>query len=467
MTTLTLQPVARRRAPWYLVAPALACALAMFVPVAYLILRASQADAEMLRDVVFRGRTLALLGNTVGLSAAVLVVVTILGLPMAWLTTRCALRGRSMLTLLAVLPLAVPGYLMAYTLLSIGGDYGTVSERLGVTIPRLSGFPAALIALSLYNLPYMFLNLRVAMQRMDPALEEAARSLGLSPRRVFLRVVLPQLRPALWAGGLLVTLHVIGDFGVVSLTRFETFSYALYQHVESNDKAGAAWLGLMLIVLTAGLLVFELRFLRGLRLDPAGAATSRIRRPLTLGRWAPAAYIFLLGIAAAGVAVPLATISFWCVRAAERGAAFGQAWLGAVADSMSVSVPAAVLTTALALPLAYLARRYPSPMSRGLEQSAYIGYATPSLAFALGLVFFTLLLPRTLDAWHERLVDWPVIARVVGAASNAIAGLYQTLGLLIIAYSLRDWRRLRGRWATAGSPPSRASHFRFCGRGSS
>lgn len=424
MTSLAVQPILRRRAPWYLLLPALGCAAGMLLPLVYLIVRASEADAELLRDVVFRGRTVQLLVNTLTLAAAVLGVVTLLGLPTAWLTARCDLRGRTWLTLLAVMPLAIPGYLMAYALLSIGGDYGTARQLLGIELPRPSGFWGALLALSLYNLPYMVLNLRVAMQRIDPALEEAARSLGHSPRQVFLRVTLPQLRPALWAGGLLVALHVIGDFGVVSLLRFDTFSYALYQQFESNQRTGAAWLGLILIALTAGLLVFEWRFLRGLRLDPAGMAATRIRRPVKLGRWSIAAYTYLLAIATVSLAVPLAAIVYGCVRSANGGTLLDREWLGSMTNSITVSLPAAVVTTALAVPLAYLARRYPSRLSRGLEQSAYVGYATPAIAFALGFVFFSLLLPATLERW-----GWPELA-------HAIAWLYQSLPLLIVAYAL-------------------------------
>ncbi len=96
-------------------------------------------------------------------------------------------------------------------------------------------------------------------------------------------MTLPQLRPAFYAGALLIGLHVLGDFGVVSLMRFETFSYALYlQYSASYDRLYAAWLALMLLVMTGGILLLEARLLRGLLFHRTGAGTRRKARPVAV-----------------------------------------------------------------------------------------------------------------------------------------------------------------------------------------
>ena len=112
------------------------------------------------------------------------------------------------------------------------------------------------------------------MRQLDPALEEAARSLGQGFYRRCWGVVLPQLRPALCAGGLLVILHVIGDFGVVSLMRYETYTYALYQSYAYGELGAAAWLAMMLVFLALVLLALEFRFLRQLRAGPGRVGTA-------------------------------------------------------------------------------------------------------------------------------------------------------------------------------------------------
>jgi iron(III) transport system permease protein len=422
---------------WYLWGPAGIVAIGVLIPLVYLVLRAFEAEPAQLADLVFRARTLELLWNTVGLTIGVLVVATAIAFPLAWLTARTDLRGKRLVTLLSVLPLAVPGYVMAYVLLATTGSYGTLAQVAGLVVPRLSGFTGALIALSLYTFPYLFLNLRTALLDLDPALEESARALGYRRSKVLRHVILPQLRPGFLSGGLLVGLHVLGDFGVVSLMRFKTFSYALYlQYTASYDRVYAACLALMLLVLTATVLFLEARLLRGLLLHRTGSGTSRQAPPIKLGTWRWPSYLFVGAVAMASVGVPVLTVGYWMLE----GTAIPWAGLGdALWGSVSASGPAALLAGALALPLAYLSVRRPSRGTKTLERIAYFGYATPPLAFALALVFFTL---------------------------RTVPPLYQTLGLLIIAYALHFLAEAIGpiRTALYQAPPRLEEAARSLGR---
>jgi iron(III) transport system permease protein len=422
---------------WYLWGPAGIVAIGVLIPLGYLVLRALAAEPAQLADLVFRARTLELLWNTVSLTAGVLVVSTSIAFPLAWLTARTDLRGKRLVTLLSVLPLAVPGYVMAYVLLATTGSYGTLAQIAGLVVPRLNGYTGALIALSLYTFPYLFLNLRTALMDLDPALEESARALGYRRTKVLRHVILPQLRPGFLSGGLLVGLHVLGDFGVVSLMRFKTFSYAIYlQYAASYDRTYAACLALMLLVLTAAVLFLEARLLRGLLLHRTGSGTSRQAPPVKLGAWRIPSYLFVGTVAMASVGVPVLTVGYWMLE----GTAIPWAGLGdALWGSVSASAPAALLAGALALPLAYLSVRRPSRGTKTLERIAYFGYATPPLAFALALIFFTL---------------------------RTVPPLYQTLGLLIIAYALHFLAEAIGpiRTALYQAPPRLEEAARSLGR---
>jgi len=394
--------------PWYFTVPALLVGLAVLVPIGYLALRAFDADAATLRELVLRRRNLELLGNTMGLATVVIAASTVIAFPLAWLTTRTDLRGRFVVTLLSILPLAIPGYVVGYALLGIGAPQGPLASIFGVRGPQLSGFVGAAAALVIYNFPLVYLHLRTGFASLDPSLVDAARSLGLSPARAFVRVTLPHLVPAYLSAVLLVLLYVLGDFGVVSLMRFETFSYALYlQYIASLDRTYAAWLALMLLVITTTLVVAEFRLLRDLALERTGLGALPKSRPRRLGAWTGAAYAFVAIVALASVVLPVWSIVYWM---GQRGA-----WTDAgelmrsFAGSISVSAPAALLATLLAVPLAYLSRRYASTLTHALERSAYIGYATPALAVALGWVVVVL-----------RAVPW----------------MYQTGSLLVLAYAV-------------------------------
>ncbi|MEX0684839.1 MAG: iron ABC transporter permease [Balneolales bacterium] len=359
-------------------------------------------------DLIIRSRNITLLTNTLLLAAGVLVATLLISLPLAWITTRTTMSGKKALTLLCVMPLAIPGYVMAYALLGFTGIGGTLDQLFGIELPRISGYWGSLLAISLYTFPYLFLNMRSGLLGLDPSLEEVSRSLGYKPHQVFYRVILPQLRPALFAGALIIGLYVLGDFGAVSLMRFETFSYAIYlQYAASYDRVYAAWLALMLFGITLTVLIIEYRLLRGLFFSRTGSGNQRLARPVSLGKWKYPSFLYIGIVLMASIILPLLTIFHWIGQI--QGPLFGSGLMAALGSSLSASAPAALLTTTLAVPIAYISVRCPSKVTQALERVSYLGYATPPLALALALIFFTL---------------------------SASPFLYQTLVLLIIAYTL-------------------------------
>jgi iron(III) transport system permease protein len=396
--------------PKSLLAVALLVGLAVTLPLLYLVLRAAEAEPHQLIEIVLRERNLLLLANTLALLVGVTALTTLLALPLAWITSRTSLRGKRIWTVLLVLPLAVPGYVGVFGFFGATGANGWLENLLGFPWPRPTGYLGALGVLTLFTYPYLFLNLRAALMGLDSGLEESARSLGYKRYEVFLRVILPQLRPALYSGWLLVGLHVLGDFGVVSLVRFETFSYAIFlQYSAAFDRVYAAWLSLMLILLTGSLLLLEARMLKNLSLSRVGLGSARRQNLVRLGAWTLPSYA-LMGLSLVGaLIVPLTSIFYWTLQHPDTYVGGLAGILEALKNSLQASAPAALVAAGLALPLAYLGVRYPGRLSRMLERTAYIGYATPPLAFALALIFFSL---------------------------RGVPFLYQTLTLLILAYAL-------------------------------
>ncbi len=396
---------------WYLSIPVIIVVAGVLIPIGYLIARAFQADPSTLYDLIVRWRNAVLLWNTLSLVVGVLILSSCIALPLAWLSARAQITGRILLTVIGVLPLAVPGYVMAYTLLATTGTYGTLSETLGLIVPRPDGYDGALIALSLTTYPYLFLNLRTALLGMESKLEDAARTLGAGRIETFFRIILPQLRPAFLAGGLLVGLHVLGDFGVVSLMRFDTFSYVLYlQYTAAYDQIYAAWLALILLGITLCALTLEAYLLNGFIFDSKGTGPSNNDDSLLtdIGHWSWAGYGFSGVIGFLSVGLPILTILHWMMDGSSEGMMISS--LGtALWNSVSVSLPAAGISALLALPIAYIGARYDSVWSNGLERIAYTGYATPRLAFALAWILFVL---------------------------AVIPFGYQTLSVLVIAYAL-------------------------------
>ena len=189
------------------------------------------------------------------LSIAVTVTAVTIGLATAWVTNRVRLPFRRGWLTLAALPLVVPSYVAALTLIAATGPSGVLVE-----VPTPYGFVGSWLVLSLFTAPLAHLTLIPGLRSIDPATEEAATGLGASRWKVFGTVTVPQLKPALVSSALLVGLYTISDFGAVSLLRYDTFTRAIYTLYRGQiDRRPSATLSLILMILAILILVVERR----------------------------------------------------------------------------------------------------------------------------------------------------------------------------------------------------------------
>lgn len=388
-------------------------ALLMLLPLAYLILRTLGAGPAAW-DTLTRPATLRVLLNSITLALSTTLLSVVLALPLAWLTTRSDVPLRRFWGVITLLPLAIPSYIGGFALVVVLGPKGMLQgllEPLGVTrLPEIYGFWGALLALTLFGYPYVLLSLRAALRRIDPSTEEVARALGDSPVRAFIRTTLPQLRPSIAAGGLLVALYSLSDFGAVSLLQYNTFTRAIFmQYRASFDRHGAAMLALLLVLVTLALLTAEAAS-RG-RAQYYRCAVGAIRPPtlVRLGRWRWPALLYCLLVSGVAVALPLTAIVSWLIAGLRNGRSFTPLTELAL-NSLLASGLAALVAVLAALPVVLLAVRFPSRLSRLIERASFVGYALPGVTIALALVFF---------------------------GARYAPALYQTLAMLVLAYVVR------------------------------
>jgi iron(III) transport system permease protein len=386
-----------------ILAAAAVTALVLLVPL-YLVVRGLSAGPEAIQTL-FSGRTLSMLANTLLLAVAVTLAAAALAIPLAWLTTATDLPGRRLWSVLVALPLILPSYVVAFIHVSLLSPKGLTQQLLepifGIErLPNLYGFPGAFLVLTLITYPYILLTVRGAIQRLDPSLGEAARSLGLGPWGVFRRVTLPHLRPSVLAGALLVILYVLRDFGAVTLLQYNTFTRAIYNRYQSYQLDMAALYAATLVILTVTILYFEQRSRGRARYNRLSAGSSRRRQPTQLGKWQVPALAFTGFVVFCALGLPVITLFYWLWRGWQGQTAVHQ--LGTMGDNLaslsdllepawhttSASLAAAILTVLLALPIVILAVRRPGRLSHLFERIAYAGFALPGIVIALAFVFF-------------------------------------------------------------------------------
>jgi len=404
------------RRPRTLPAPPLVAVLAagvgaaMLLPLVYLVIRASEHGAIF--DTLTRGSTIDTLIRTCLLAAAVTAAAILISLPAAFLTARTDLPFRRVWSVLFSLPLVFPSYVGAFVLVAALGPRGIVQnwlEPLGVErLPEIYGFWGAWLAITLFTFPYVLIPLRAAMMGLDRSMEDAARSLGASPLGAFFRVTLPQLRPALAAGGLLVALYTLSDFGAVSILRFDSLTRVIFiQYKSAFDRSEAASLALLLAAVALAAVWIE-SMTRG----RARYHTEAVRKTpsiVRLGRWRWPALAFCVSLVMISLVLPAAVLVYWLVRGLDAGQSMS--FIGSAAvNSIQASVLAAIAAIVFALPVAVLSVRHPGFFSRLIERASYTGFALPGISIALALVFF---------------------------GANYAPWIYQTLPLLVFAYVVR------------------------------
>jgi iron(III) transport system permease protein len=372
-----------------------AVALLVLLPLGFLVDQTLSIGWARVERLLLRPFVGTLLVNTVLLVAVATTACVAIGVGVAWLVERTDLPGRRAWAVLAALPITVPAFVTSYSWVSI--------------TPAVQHFGGAALIVTLAYYPLVYLPVAAVLRGLDPALEETARSLGMGPWRTFFRVTLPQTRLALLGGALLVSVHLLSEFGAFAMLRFQTFTTAIYDEYRlSFDGPAASMLATVLVLLCLALLLGELA-LRGkaryARVD-TGAPRPPARARLGRAKWpAVTALAALVGLA---LGLPLVTLVYWMLHGGSTNFPVASL-LSTAATSLELGLGAALITTLLALPVSILTIRHPSRTAAVLERAAYLPYALPGIVVALSLIV---------------------------VAVHRVPALYGTTSLLLVAYAI-------------------------------
>lgn len=380
------------RPRWWLVVASLVVIALVSIPLLYLGVRVSSLSLTEMLEIVARPRVLSLLGNTLVLAGAVTVTAVALGTVIAAVLTRIRFRARGAWLLVSALPLAVPSYLASYGWL--------------VLIPSLNGFFPSYVLLSAVTIPYVILPVAAALRGTSADGEAVARTLGYGPIQAFWSVTWPQVRPAAIAGGLLVFLYTLSDFGLVAMLRYQTLTWGVQQaYAASFDRSHAAVLALLLVVIAIAVVAAE-RSARGsiVQSNATHLPLESVSAPLRSLVVAAVATPPLLG-----VAIPLVGLGIRLSQAETLRSLDFSRLATATLSTIGVALAAAVIALLLALPIAALAARFSQKWVGALESFGYLSNALPGIVVGLSLVFFSL---------------------------AVVPSLYQTVAVLVFAYAV-------------------------------
>ena len=381
----------RQAAPRSLSLVALLVAGLLCLPLAYVTYQALTAGS-LVWGRLWSTRIPELLSNTAWLAVSVAAGTLVLGISLAWIVVRFDFVGRRVWEWALVLPLAVPSFVLAYIYTYLLGADGPIEQAWqAVAGPESQifspySYAGATLVMTLATFPFVYLMARAALLNFNISFEEVARACGASRLRTLFVVTLPLIRPAIVAGLSLAILYVVSDFGAVSLLRYQTLTYAVYQQITGRyDHAAASALSLLLVLFALTFLVTERWFRHRSRFfQTTGRYQVFVRKRCgPTGTLLVTAYLVLVFGAAFGV--PALLLIQWSLSAVAEGAVDAR-FFGFVWNSALLSGSAATFALLIGIPLAYLASRWPSRLNLLCVQAAYTGYVLPGPVAALALL---------------------------------------------------------------------------------
>ena len=372
--------------------------VALFLlPLAALLVLALSGGTEDLRHLA-----VTVLPGSALVTAQVMLLVAIftgsIGVVSAWLVISFDFPFRRTLSWMLVLPIAMPAYIASYSFVEFLHFAGPVQSAVRAVFgfktnadywfPDVRSVWGAGFILSAVLYPYVYLSTRVVFLMQGRNAADVARSLGASPLRVFVKVLLPMARPAIVAGVSLALMETLNDIGAVEYLGVRTLTFSVYNTwLSRGSLAGAAQIAVIMLTIVFALLAIEAHARRQLRFSgtwSANYSNRPVRRRLG-GAVGLAASLACLLPVLTGFGIPFLVLLRFALNRLEQFMA--PEFRAALYNSLMTGTLTAAITVSVSLFLIHAGRiqhirRMPLAM-----RLASMGYALPGTVLAIGLLF--------------------------------------------------------------------------------
>jgi len=410
--------------------------------------------ANVFRDPALR----AGLWNSFGIASCTTLLALLIALPLSVLAAKFDFTGKRTMSALVLVPMILPPFVGAIGLSHLLGRSGAINSLLidlgiidiGIDFLGKGGFWAIVVIQALALYPILYLNATAALANLDPALEEAAENLGATWRKRFFSIVIPLIRPGLFAGATIVFIWSFTELGTPLM-----FDYQVVTPVQIFNGIKEMQVSKTPYALTAVMLLSAIVFyVLGKSVFGRGAyamysKASIQSAPVRLTGWKGVlAALSFAGVIAIAVLphISVVLVSFTADAQWYRSVlptrftvrhysdALGhQLAVGSIRNSLLYASLAVALDLAVGLMIGYIIVRTKLWGRTILDSLAMLPLAVPGLVMAFGYVAMTLLWPFKDMVNEKGEVILPALIRwidIVGADPNPIP-------LLIIAYAIR------------------------------
>ena len=340
--------------------------------------------------------------NTLMIGVAATITTIVVSVPFAFALARLPVPGKAAIIALAAMPLVLPSFVSAYAIVLLLGRAGVVTQWLnswGIGFGSIYGAGGIILVYTLTLYPYVLLPTMAGFKAVDVSIEEAAQSLGSSPRRTLWTVTLPIVVPSILAGGLLVFIETLENFGVSfvlaeDMPIFAVEAFKLFVGETAPNPSSAGVLGVLLILMTSIVLLIQRRFLSNRRFATGARAAPPILK-VGLGlRIAAAVYCWAVVLLALVPFFAIVVLSFMEFRGPVLHPNFSTANFTALFErstrplfnTLMFATLAAIGVTLIGVPIAYVVTRLRSGLAAVLDVLATLPFAVAGTVLAIGFV---------------------------------------------------------------------------------
>ena len=380
--------------------------------------------------------------NSFKVTSVVTILTIIVATPLAYIFARYKIKGKEFLRVLIILSSMSAPFIGAYSWILLLGRSGLITlffnNTLGITIPNIYGFFGILLVLTLQLYPLIFLYVSGALKNVDNSLLEASENLGTSGIRRFFLIIVPLITPTLLAGGLLVFMRALADFGTPMLIGegYRTFPVTIFNEFISEiggDDGFAAAISIVAIIITT--VVFLMQKYLSTRKSFTMNSLNKIRPEETKGikRILIHVYSYLL----VGISIMPQIYIFYTSFKNTRGITFApgyslQSYIdafdkvgSAIVNTVTIPAVSLVFIVFLAVLLAYISVRRPGPISTMLDSISMVPYIIPGSVVGIALLIAFNKQPILLSGTMAIMVVGLVIRRLPYTIRSSAAILQQ------------------------------------------
>lgn len=381
------------------------------------------------------------LRNSMLICVCTTILGTLIGIPMAYISTRFNIWGKRIINMAVVLSMLSPPFIGAYSWILLLGRAGFITkllEKIGIEIGSIYGFQGILLVFTLKLFPYVYMYVSTALKNFDSSLEEASESLGVHGFKRIWHVTLPVIMPTILSAALIVFMTSLADFGTPMLIGegFKTLPVMIYERYLSEVSSNASFAStLSVIIVSCSLLVLAIQKIIIARKN---YTMSAMRPPevvkLSTGKRILAT--FAVGFVALLAVLPQITVvvtSFLKTNGPLFVKGFSldsyRAILGKLStnirNTFTFSVIAIIIMMILGLLLAYIIVRRKGKIANLLDTLVMFPYVIPGSVLGISLILAFNQKPIILTGTVLILVVSYTIRKLPFTLRSSIATLYQ------------------------------------------